>query len=153
GEQRTVIDTVATSQFFDAAAVPLLRGRLFTEMDNNTVRRVVVVNQQFVQRYFQGQDPLGKQIRLDIPRTTPQWSEVVGVVGNVKTFSQAPRDDPEVYEAFLQRPVSSFSLMLRSSAEPGSSAPNLRQVVAEVDAELPLSAVMTMPAVLDRQKG
>src|SRR5215467_255261 len=152
-EQRTVIDSVVTSQFFDSAGVPLLRGRLFTEMDNNSVRRVVVVNQKFVQSYFQDQDPLGKQIRLDVPRTTAEWSEVVGVVGNVKTFSQATRDEPAVYEAFLQRPLSSFSVMLRTSADPGSSAPNLRYAVAQVDAELPLSAVMTMRAVLDRQKG
>ena len=152
-EQRTALDTVVTSQFFDSAGVPLLRGRLFTEMDNNTGRRVVVVNQKFVQQYFRDQDPLGKQIRLDVPRATAEWSEVVGVAGNVKTFSQATRDEPEVYEAFLQRPVSSFSVMLRTSADPGSSAPNLRQAVAQVDAELPLSAVMTMHAVLDRQKG
>src|SRR5262252_1239163 len=152
-EQRTVIDTVVTSQFFDAAAVPLLRGRLFTEMDNNAVQRVVVVNQKFVQRYFQDQNPLGKQILLDVPRITAEWSEVVGVVGNVKTFSQATRDEPEVYEAVLQRPASSFSLMLRTNANPGSSAPNLRHAVAELDAELPLSAVMTMRAVLERQQG
>ena len=152
-EQRTVIDTVVTSRFFDSAGVPLLRGRLFTEMDNNTVRHVVVVNQKFVQRYFPDQDPLGKQIRLDVPRTAAEWSEVVGVVGNVKTFSEATRDEPEVYQPFLQRPVSSFSLILRTGADPGSTAPNLRQAVAQVDAELPLSAVMTMGAVLDRQKG
>ena len=152
-EPRTVIDTVVTSQFFDAAAIPLLRGRLFTDMDNQTVRRVALVNQQFVQRYFQDQDPLGKQIRLDVPRTPAEWTEIVGVVGNVKAFSQATRDEPEVYEAFLQRPISSFSLMLRTNADPDSFAPNLRQAIALVDAELPLSAVMTMQAVLDRQNG
>jgi putative ABC transport system permease protein len=152
-EQRTVIDTVVTSQFFDAASIPLLRGRLFKEMDHNTMRRVVVVNQKFVDRYFQGQEPLGKQIRVDVPRTNREWCEIVGVVGNVKTFSQATRDEPEVYEAFLQRPVSTFSFVVHTSGDPGGSAPALRQAIAQVDAELPLSAVMTMPAVLDRQKG
>jgi len=152
-EQRTVIDTVVTSQFFDAASIPLLRGRLFNEMDNSTVRRVVVVNQKFVDRYFHGQEPLGKQIRMDVPRTNREWREIVGVVGNVKPFSQATRDEPEVYEAFLQRPVSSFSFMVHTSTDPGSSAPALRQAIAQVDAELPLSAVMAMHAVLDRQKG
>jgi putative ABC transport system permease protein len=122
-------------------------------MDNNTVRRVVVVNQKFVDRYFQGQEPLGKQIRVDVPRTNREWREVVGVVGNVKPFSQATRDEPEVYEAFLQRPVSTFSFMVHTGADPGGSAPALRQAIAQLDAELPLSAVMTMPAVLDRQKG
>jgi len=149
-EQRTVIDTVVTSQFFDAASIPMLRGRLFNEKDNNTVRRVVVVNQKFVDRYFQGQEPLGKQIRVDVPRTNREWREIVGVVGNVKPFSQATR---EIYEAFLQRPVSTFSFMVHSSADPVGSAPALRQAIAQADAELPLSAVMTMPSVLDRQKG
>ena len=151
-EQRTVVDSVVTSQFFDAAAIALLRGRLFTETDNHTAPHVVLVNQEFVKRYFHDQEPLGKQIRLDVSGGA-EWSEIVGVVGDVKTFSEATNYDPEVYEAFLQRPVSSFSLMVRTSADPASLASALRGAVAQMDGELPLSAVMSMPAVLEQQKG
>jgi putative ABC transport system permease protein len=111
------------------------------------------VNQEFVHRDLHDQNPLGKQIRLDVPGAAPQWSEVVGVVGNVKTYSEATRDDPKVYEPMLQRPVSSFSLMVRTSVDPNSLAPALRNAVRELDAELPLAQVMSMPAVIDRQKG
>jgi putative ABC transport system permease protein len=71
----------------------------------------------------------------------------------VKTYSEETRDDPEIYEPLLQRPVSSFSLMVRASSDPSSLASALREAVAQVDAELPVAAVMSMPALIERQKG
>ena len=152
-QQLNVLDSVVSTEFFRTSGIPLLRGRTFTDMDNTTAPRVIVVNQEFVHRHLHDQNPLGKQIRLDVPGAAPQWSEVVGVVGNVKTYSEATRDDPKVYEPMLQRPVSSFSLMVRTSVDPNSLAPALRNAVRELDAELPLAQVMSMPAVIDRQKG
>ena len=90
---------------------------------------------------------------MDVSGATPEWSEIVGVVSNVKTYSEETRDDPEVYEPFLQRPVSSFSLIVRTSSDPSSLASALREAVAQVDSELPLAAVMSMPALIERQKG
>jgi putative ABC transport system permease protein len=147
------LDSVVTPDFFQTAGIALRHGRTFTEMDNATVPRVVVVNQEFVHRLLQDQEPIGKQIRLGVSGATPEWSEIVGVVGNVKTYSEETRDDPQVYEPFLQRPVSSFSLMVRSASDPNSLASGLRNAVAQVDAELPLDRVMSMPAVIERQKG
>jgi predicted permease len=152
-QQLNVLDSVVSTEFFRTSGIPLLRGRTFTDMDSTTAPRVIVVNQEFVHRHLHDQNPLGKQIRLDVPGAAPQWSEVVGVVGNVKTYSEATRDDPQVYEPLLQRPVSSFSLMVRTSADPNSLAPTLRNAVRQLDAELPLAQVMSMPTVIDRQKG
>lgn len=152
-QQLNVLDSVVSTEFFRTSGIPLLRGRTFTNMDNTTAPRVIVVNQEFVHRHLHDQNPLGKQIRLDVPGAAPQWSEVVGVVGNVKTYSEATRDDPQVYEPLLQRPVSSLTLMVRTSADPNSLAPALRNAVRQLDAELPLAQVMSMPTVIDRQKG
>jgi predicted permease len=152
-EQLNVLDIVVTTDFFRTSDIALLRGRTFTQMDNAFAPRVVVVNQQFVHRHLHDQDALGKQIRLDVPGSAAQWSEIVGVVANVKSYSEATRDDPEVYEAFLQRPVASFSLMVRTNADPNGSASALRKAVRQLDAELPLSQVLSMPAVIERQKG
>jgi putative ABC transport system permease protein len=146
-------DIVVTAEYFRAAAISVLRGRTFTNMDNATAPRVVVVNQEFVHRVLSDQDPLGKQIRLDVHGAAPEWSQVVGVVANVKTYSEETRDDPEVYESFLQRPVPSFSFMLRATSDPNTLASALRNAVAQVDAELPLARVMSMPALLERQRG
>ncbi len=150
-QRLTARHTVITPGYFLAGSIPLRRGRTFTDTDNATAPRVVVVNQEFVRRHLHDQEPLGKQIRLDVG-ANPEWSEIVGVVNNVKFYSEAMNDDPEVYEPFLQRPGPSFALMVRASSDPGSLASALRDAVAQLDAELPVSRLMTMPAVIERQR-
>lgn len=149
----SALDSVVTPDFFRATGIPLLRGRTFMETDNVGAPRVVLVNQEFVHRLLQDQEPLGKQIRLEVSGATPEWNEIVGVVGNVKTYSEGTNDDPQVYEPFLQRPVPSFSLVVRASSDPDSLASTLRKAVAQTDAELSLNRVMSMSAQIDRQKG
>ncbi len=76
----------------------------------------------------------------------------MGVVSDVKSYSEDPRIEPEVYEAYQQRPVASISLMLRSTVEPKSLATSLRQVLAKIDPELPLLRVMSMDDVIQVQR-
>jgi putative ABC transport system permease protein len=147
------LDVVVTSDYFRATGIPLLRGRAFSETDNAAAPRVVLVNQEFVHRHLKDAEPLGQQIQLDVSGAAPVWSEIVGVVANIKTYSEDTRQEPQVYEAFLQRPVPSFSLMVRANSDPNSLAAALREAVAQVDAELPLARVMSMPAVIERQRG
>jgi len=151
-QKHTALDVVVTTDYFRVVGIPLLRGRTFAETDNLKAPLVVVVNQEFVHRYLQDKDALGKQIQLDIKSAAPQWAEIVGVVNNVKSYSEETRDDPHVYEPFLQRPLPSFSLMLRTLSDPNSLTPPLRAAVAQLDAELPLAHVMTMDAVIDSQR-
>ena len=115
--------------------------------------RVVLVNQEFAHKYFQDHDPVGKQIQLEIADAPSAWSEIVGVVGNVKSYSEDPGMEPQVYELYVQRPVASFSVMLRSTADPASLTPALRHVVAGLDSELPLLRVMSMDNVIEAQRG
>ena len=150
---QTALDMVVTPDFFRTAGIRVLRGRPFTEQDDAMKPRVVLVNQKFVERYLQGGDALGKQIRVEVNGAPSGWSEIIGVVNNVKTYSEATTDDPGVYESFLQRPVASFSLMVRTAGDPNALISPMRDTVAQVDGELPLSRLMSMPAVIDRQKG
>ena len=152
-QRPSALHVVVTADYFRAAGIPVLRGRTFTERDNTSEPRVVVVNQEFVHRRLQDQEPLGKQIRLDVRGSTPEWSEIVGVVGNVKTYSEGTREEPGIYEAFLQRPASSFSFMLRTASDPIALTSALRHAVAQLDAELPLDRVMSMTGVIERQRG
>jgi predicted permease len=149
----TVFDSVVTPDYFRVAGISLLRGRIFTDMDDARSPRVVLVNQKFVDRYLHGQEPMGKRVRLDAKEASSRWSQIIGVVGNVKTYSETTSDDPAIYEAFAQRSLPSFFLMLRARSDPSRLASAVRNSVAQMDAELPLAQVMTMTAVIDRQKG
>jgi putative ABC transport system permease protein len=147
-------DFVITPAYLQTAGVALLRGRDFSDNDNASAPRVFLVNQEFVQRYFRGQDPLGQEILLDRSSSaTPDSGVIVGVVNNVRFYSEDVREQPQVYESFLQRPVSSFSFMVRTSSDPNDLAAALRSAVSQVDGELPITSVMSMPSVLERQQG
>lgn len=148
-EQHTTTDVVVTPEFFEIIGVPVLSGRGLTDHDDATSPRVVLVNQQFVHQYFPDRDPIGKQIQLDVSGSPAAWSEIVGVVGDMKSYSEDTRFEPQVFEAFEQRPVGSFSLMLRTSVDPTSVTPSLRHTAAQLDPELPLLRVMSMDTMID----
>ena len=151
-EQNTAADVVVTPDYFQVIGASLLSGRAFSDHDDATAPRVVVVNQEFVHKYFQDHDPVGKQIQLDISGAPAVWSEIVGVVRNVKSDTLEPGTKPQVYESYVQRPVASFSLMLRSAMDPASLTPALRHVVAQLDPELPLLRVMSMDSVIEASR-
>ena len=75
------------------------------------------------------------------------------MVANVKNYSEAVEEDPHVYEPFPQRPVPSFSVMVRAKTDPNSLASDLRSAIEQADPELPLESVMAMSSVIERQKG
>jgi putative ABC transport system permease protein len=148
----SALDFVVTPDYFSTTGISLQHGRTFTETDDDAAPRVVLVNQEFIHRYLPGQEPLGKQVRLDVGGAAPKTSQIIGIVGNVKSHSESTRVDPEVYEPFLQRPIPSFSLMLRTTSDPNVLASALRNSVAQMDAELPLAQVMSMGAVIESQR-
>jgi predicted permease len=151
-QRLSALSFVVTPSYFQTVDVAVLRGRTFADTDTANAPRVVVINQKFADRYFHDRDPVGMQIQLDVTGDS-KWSQIVGIVGNVKTYSESTRDDPEVYEAFPQRPITSFALVLRASSDPNTLASGLRSTVAQLDGDLPLSRLMSMNAVIDIQKG
>jgi putative ABC transport system permease protein len=151
-QQHTAADVVVTPDYFRVIGVSLVSGRAFSDHDDATAPRVVIVNQEFVHKYFQDHDPVGKQIQLDISGAPPVWSEIVGVVANVKSDPIEPGTKPQIYESYVQRPVASFSLMLRSAMDPASLTPALRHVVAQLDPELPVLRVLTMDGVIEASR-
>jgi predicted permease len=148
----SALDVVVTPRYFQAAGISLLRGRLLAETDNADAPRAILVNQEFVRRFLADRDPLGVQIQLDLNREPAVWTSIVGIVSDVKSFSEDPRIDPQVYEPFAQRPLPSMSLMLRTTVEPNSLIPRLRSSVAALDSDLPLLRTMDMDGVIDEQK-
>ena len=150
-EQFTAADIRVTDNYFQAAGVPILSGRTLTDRDDVNAPRVALVNKEFVHKYFEDRNPLGTQIRIDINGSIPAWREVVGVVGDVRNYSEDPNMSPQVYESYLQRPDASFYIILRSNMGLDSLVPALRHAVGQLDPELPLLRVMSMDGVIDDQ--
>ena len=153
GQVLTAADFVITPDYFRTIGMTVIRGRSFTEEDDASTARVVMVNQKFRERYLPGEDPIGKLIRLEVTGAPPGWSQIIGVVNNVKRYSESETEDPNVYEPFLQRPRPGFSLVVRATGEPNSLITEMRNTVAGVDSELPLDHLMSMSGVIDREKG
>jgi putative ABC transport system permease protein len=134
-------------EYLRTLRVPMLQGRGFLPSDTAQVPRVAVVNQAFVQRHFHEEQPIGKRVRLDTGDSDrPDWSAIVGVVGNVQGGQR--RDMPQVYEPYLQRPTASMTLVVRTSSDPAAFAPMLRRAVWSVDKDQPIARVQSMNQVI-----
>jgi len=133
--------------------VPLLRGRNFLPSDNAQAPPVALVSQAFVQRFFPDEQPLGQHIRLDTGASDrPDWSEIVGVVGNVNDGFEERRAKPQVYELYSQRPSSVMTLAIRTHSDPAAFAPMLRRAVWGVDQDQPITRVLTMNQVIAKSR-
>ena len=129
--------------------IPLIRGRTILSSDSGQAPPVALVNQEFVRRYFPNEEAIGKRIRLDASGLErPGWSEIVGVVGDVRNSFEERKHAPQVYEPFRQKPTSVMTLVVRTGSDPGVFAGMLRRAVWSVDKDQPITAVQTMNQVM-----
>jgi putative ABC transport system permease protein len=132
-----------TPGYFKAMGIPLLRGRLFTERDTKDTPRVVIINETMAKRFFPGEDPIGKRLDLGDARE-PDWEEIVGVVGDVKHYGLNRETTAQTYEPHTQRPVSSMTLVARTSGDPASLSAAIRGEVLKIDKEQPVYDIRTL---------
>lgn len=129
--------------FFDAMGIPLLAGRTFHAGDDARAPRVVVVNQTFANKYFSEENPVGKRFTFDPSK--PDLVEIIGLAGNAKYGRQRDEIPPTVYSSWRQqlRSMSGSTFEVRTAGDPRAAVTAVRQAVADVDPNLPLSNVMT----------
>jgi predicted permease len=149
GERSKARYIVVSPAFFDTAKIPLIRGRVFSELDGPGTHRVAVVSEVFARRFFPKGDPLGQQVMIDTGGA--QWREVIGIVGNVKSWPLQTSDDPEIYENYLQQPSGEMAVMVRTKGSPESMAPALRQAVWSIDKDQPVARVMSIEERIGEQ--
>jgi putative ABC transport system permease protein len=134
-----------TPGYFDTMRTPLLKGRVFTERDLDSSAPIAVVNQTVVDRFWPGQDPIGKHIansRDMIQR------EVVGVVADVKFNTLDAANSEEMYFPMEQVPASFATLIVRSQSNPESLVRAVGAKLAELDSTLPLSNIASLDTVV-----
>jgi putative ABC transport system permease protein len=142
GEQITGRIRWATPNYFQTMSIPLVRGRVFTERDNDSAPKVIIINQTMVRRYFGNEDPIEKRIMLGWG--TPMWREIIGVVADVKYGGLSQEAGDEFYIPHAQTPLSWMTVVMRTSGNPSAFASSLRNTVWSVDKDLPVSNLKTM---------
>jgi putative ABC transport system permease protein len=142
---------VVTPRYFEAMGIPLLAGRDVAETDTKQSPNVAVINEIFAQRHFAGENPLGQRISLQGQERDPLL--IVGVVGNVRSFSLDEPPTPEAYVPFLQDPLSktyqrAMTIVARTKGDPGAVAGSLRAALTSLDKSLPVYALKPMTEYL-----
>jgi putative ABC transport system permease protein len=138
---------VSTPSYFHTMAIPLLKGRNFTEQDARGSVEVAVVNETLARTVFPGQDPIGKYILEFGPEKDKL--HIVGVIGNVRHDGLEADPRPEVYLPFGQGHWPSVFVVVRSKIlDPLALTAGVQNAVWSVDKDVPLSNLRTMQDVI-----
>jgi predicted permease len=146
-EADTVYYQEVGPNYFHTMEIPLMQGRDFSLRDSRSTSGVVMVSESFAQRYWPGQDAIGKRIRYGGADSTNPWMQVIGVVGNVKynSLRQDPEAEPVIYGALLQSEVIiNMSLVVRTHNSPEAMLGPLREEMQRIDPAIPVYNVATL---------
>jgi predicted permease len=146
---------IVSSDYFHTLEIPLLHGRLFDEQDSPEKEKVIVVSDEFAARFFPGQDPIGKQIHdVNSIGLKPNVYTVVGIVPVIQhDRPDFPRAPHQVYFLYSQSPfaprmTNDFTLLLHTRDDPLALVDPLRQAIAGIDPNLPLTSIYPFDQVI-----
>ena len=148
GIHNEVNEREVSAEYFRTLQVKLKSGRFFTDQDTTKTPKVIVINQAFAQKYFPGEDPVGKKLG-DIALSPDSIREVVGVVENFKDAGLDQEQWPAEYEPFDQSPDGYFYLALRTSQHAGSILPSLAPMIHAANAGVSVDWERTMQELID----
>ena len=125
--------------YFEALGIRLVKGRGFTARDDSSAPPVLVVNRRFAERYWPGQEALGRTVR-----TAGRDHTVIGVVPTGRYQSLGEDPTPFMYAPQAQHWSSFMTVFVRTAGDPSAIAGALRTEVASLDPNLPLANARTM---------
>ena len=152
GEQFTAQYRVTDWRYVRTMQIPLKKGRDFTSADGPTSQRVVLINESLARRYWPNEDPVGKQIRPQFtasrtpiqPQPSDAWATIVGVVADGREWQWDESNVAELYVPFAQIPSHIMRIVIRSDGDSSQLAPAVRQIVASLDQNQPVTEVRSM---------
>jgi macrolide transport system ATP-binding/permease protein len=142
-ESLSVLSSRIDEGYLDTMAIPIIRGRGIRATDTAASPRVALVNEAMASRYWPGQDPIGKRIRL-VDRDNEPWAEVVGVTANNKYNWIGEGPTPWLYLAQRQDLGFRSTLIVASTGDAAALASPLREIVKDADPNVPVSGVRTI---------
>ncbi|PYR93086.1 MAG: hypothetical protein DMF84_10815 [Acidobacteria bacterium] len=148
---RLAVDT----QFFATMEIPIVHGRAFVDADVSGSQPIVVINQSLARRLFATDDAIGQQLRIGMRRNAPLY-EVIGVSADARYTSLRQPVPPTVYLLHQRWPPGQATLEVRTSGDPLTFAAAAREIVREVDPNLPVFIMRSqdeqIAASLDRER-
>ncbi len=132
--------------YFETMGIPVLRGRGLGDQDRPTTQPVVVINEILADRYWPGENPVGRQVRF-----WGETREIVGVVRN--TLDVRHYAEPMMFMSAFQYPRRDMGLLIRTVGEPSSAVELARATVADLAATLPIYDVRTMEEAISERWG
>jgi putative ABC transport system permease protein len=135
---------VISPAYTSAMGIPVLRGRTFTDGDNETAPSVGLVNATMARRFWTNGDPVGKRVLRGHPGGDGKWVTIVGVVADTKLYGLDNPARLEVYYPYRQQPEADMNLVVRSAVDPASLTSAIHAAVAAVDKDQPIFDVQTM---------
>ena len=130
---------------FQALGMPVLQGRDFQWIDQDKAPLVAIIDEPFARRYWPAGDALGKRVQNTGDR---QWMTVVGIVAGIKHISLAEDKRPHLYRSLAQFPDTPGSFVVRTDGPPATAVSALRAAIRQVDPDLPLYMVRSMPEII-----
>ncbi|HEY1902044.1 MAG TPA: ABC transporter permease [Terracidiphilus sp.] len=132
-----------SSSYFPTVETRLLRGRFFTDEDDASKPLVMIINQALAQKYFPGEDPIGKRIITD---DASHAKQIVGIVEDVKEGPLDVATKPVMYEPYNQDPDDWFVAVVRTAQSDEAMLPALTAAVHQIDASIAVFGETTMSA-------
>src|SRR6266851_4288285 len=132
---------IITPNYFQTMQIPLVKGRDFTLQDTKSSERAVIVSEAFANRYWPGQEALGKQLNSDF---THEWFKVVGVARDTKVTGLNEKPTPFVYLPLYQVYRSNMIIDARVAGDPLTFAKTVENTVHELNPELVVYDVTTL---------
>jgi predicted permease len=133
-----------TPEYFRLLGIPLTRGRLLTDADNN--QPVFLINETLARRFFPGQDPVGRALLMGVVSPSPQAIPIAGVVGDVRDLSLDLEPRPTIYQFTL---APRTTLLVSTAVDPASLIPAVREIVRSADAEAPITRLEPLAAIVN----
>jgi predicted permease len=129
----------------------LIRGRYFTEFDNENAPRVCIIDDTFAKLNFSGSDPIGQRMAMEAPEPgkEPPWMTIVGVVAHVKNYGVDQPSRVETYIPEAQHPSSGGSLVVRTSGDPADITDGVLEAMRSVALTVPLYELRSLSSIVD----
>lgn len=137
------------ANYLKTLGIPIVKGRDLTAADMEPgAPPVAVLNTRMVERYWPGEDPLGRRITLGLPRPDNPWITIVGIAGDVPHRAVDSKAEPDWYTTRVVSPQRHRYLFVRSALPTSTITAAIRNQVAAIDRQQPLTSVRTMTDVI-----